>query len=368
MTGKNLARRIHAMTASIALASLLWACAGADRHMTDMQPSMEPYADLSNQSAEAVTETAQTAATATPEFGSVVQSISDGIYPVTDVSVAFDDDTYESVVTITRLNPFTGTFSSELVFDTGLNSLGGTDLEASETPLGRDGKDEFVVSGKNTEFALARVITVWSPNVFGDWASGGYWLYIDTDPETGEVSSAEVGAFIDGPEFSGESSPPTIGQATYEGLASGLYTAEVGSDGAFEEGTYALGEYRSSLALTADFTAGTIHGSVDNIVVSGSAYTPSGDEIGFANEPLGGEIVLESAGLSANGRATGSASVSGNNVASSEGVWGVQLSSMPDGFENPRAVGGTSGAIYTTTGGSEIALVGALYGVPRPPE
>ena len=368
MTGKNLVQRIHAMAASIALASLLWACAGADRHMTDIQPSMEPYAELSSQSAEAVTETAQTAATTTPEFGSVVQSIGDGVYPVVDLSVAFDDDTSESIVTITRLDPFTGTFSSELVFDTGLNSLGGTDLEASETPLGREGKDEFVIYGKDTEFALARVITVWDPLVFGDWASGGYWLYIDTDPETDEVSSAEVGAFIDGPEFSGNSSLSMIGDATYAGLAAGLYAAEVGSDGVFEEGTYALGEYRGSLALTADFTAGTIHGGVNDLVVSGSAYTPSGDEIGFANEPLGGEIVLGSAELSANGRATDRASFSGDNVASSEGVWGVQLSSMPDDFENPRAVGGTSGVIYTTTGGSEIALVGALYGVPRPPE
>ena len=112
------------------------------------------------------------AATATPEFGSVVQSIGDNVYPVTDLSVAFDEDIYESLVTITRLNPFTGS-SSELVFDTSLNGLGATDIEASETPLGRSGKDEFVVYGKDTEFALARVVTTWNPLVFGDWASGG---------------------------------------------------------------------------------------------------------------------------------------------------------------------------------------------------
>lgn len=224
-------------------------------------------------------------------------------------------------------------------------------------------------TGRIPKFALARVVTTWNPLVFGDWASGGYWVYMDTDPETGEVSSAEVGAFVDGPEFSGNSSQPATGQATYQGFATGLYTAAVGSGGAFEEGTYVLGEYRGSLALTADFAAETIHGSVDGIVINGTAYTPSGGQTKFADESVDGQILLNSATLSANGRATGSVSIVGNdNVASSEGVWGAQLSSTPDDFENPRAVAGTSGAIYTSHGGSEVALVGALYGVSGPPE
>ena len=36
-----------------------------------------------------------------------------------------------------------------------------------------------------------------------DWMAGGYWLHIRVDRMAGTVSSAEAGAFVDGPELPG---------------------------------------------------------------------------------------------------------------------------------------------------------------------
>lgn len=371
MTGKGLIRRIHAMIVLVALASLLWSCADADRNMAVMEPPTEgtepqreignPYAAFSDQGVKVILDAAHAAAIEKPAFGNIKQSLGNNVSPVSEVAVAFDPATFESVVTIVRSD------SSNLVFDT-VEDISDIVIDPPASLSGREGKDELVWYETDTEIALSRVITTWNPDDLGEWMTGGYWIYGSLGPDATGLSGAEVGAFIDGPELSGTSSLPESGHATYKGFGAGYYTAEVGSVGAFEKGSLVMGEYWGSLVLTAEFGAeAQIHGSVDDIQINGYAHTPSEPGVEFSQEPVNGQMRLNSAMLSADGHATGSVSIVGDNVVRSDGVWGMRLSSVPDDFDNPRAAAGTSSAIYTTSGGSEIVLLGVLYGLSEPP-
>ena len=359
MTGKNLMRRLHAMIVSLALASLLWSCAGSDRSVVVMQT---PYAEFPYQGVKALLDAAHSAAVEKPDFGNIKQTLGNNVSPVSEVTLAFDETTFESVVTVTRSN------SSQLVFDT-TEDISDIVINPSTSLSGREGKDELVRYETDTEIALARVITAWNPDDLGEWMSGGYWIYGVLEPDTAELSGAEVGAFIDGPELSGTVSLPDSGRATYRGFGAGYYTAESGKAGVFEEGTLTMGEYWGSLVLTADFGAEamTIHGSVSDLQVNGYAHTPSEPGVAFSQEPVGGQMRLNAATFSPDGTAVGSVSIIGKNVVRSDGIWGVALSSVPDDFGNPRAVAGTSSATYTRRGGSEIILIGVLYGLSEPP-
>ena len=372
MTGESLIRRIGATTVLIALASLLWSCAGADRNIVAMEPQTEgmeprtpignPYAAFSDQGAKAILDAAHAAAIEEPDFGIIKQSLGNNVSPVSEVTVAFDDATFESAVTIVRSN------SSKLVFDTG-EDIRAIIIDPSTSLSGREGKDELVWYETDTEIALSRVITTWNPDDLGEWMSGGYWIYGSLEPGTTGLSGAEVGAFIDGPELSGTSFLPVSGHATYKGFGAGYYTAEVGSDGAYEEGSLVMGEYWGSLVLTADFGAApmNIHGSVYDIQINGHVHTSSelGEDI--SQMPINGQIRLNAATLSADGHAVGSVSIVSDDVVRSDGVWGVELSSVPDDFDNPRAAAGTSSVIFTTSNGGEAVMTGVLYGLSEPP-
>ena len=329
---------------------------------------MEPgrgslYAEFPDQGVKAILDAAHSVAIEEPDFGSVKTSLGNNVSRVSEITIEFDDTTFESVVTIVRSN------SSKLVFDTS-EDISDIAIDNPSTSLaGREGKDELVWYVTDTEIALSRVVTTWDPDDLGEWVSGGYWIYAILEPDTAELSGAEVGAFIDGPEFLGTASLPESGNATYKGFSAGYYTAEVGDVGAFEKGTIVMGEYWGSLVLTADFGAEAmnIHGSVGDIYVNGYAHTPSGPGLEFFQQPVNGQMRLNSAKFLTDGNAIGSVSIVGNNVLRSDGIWGVELSSVPDNFGNPRATAGTSSATYTTNGGSEIVLMGVLYGLSEPP-
>lgn len=372
MTGKSFTRRICAMIVLIALASLLWSCADSDRNMVAMKPPTEgmepqlpignPYAAFPGQGVKAILDAAHAAAIEQPDFGIIKQSLGNNVSSVSEVTVAFDDATFESAVTVVRSN------SSKLVFDT-VEDISDSIINPSISLSGREGKDEIVWYETDTEIALSRVITTWNPDDLGEWMSGGYWIYGSLEPGTTGLSGAEVGAFIDGPELSGTASLPESGHATYKGFGAGYYTAEVGSDGAFEEGSLVMGEYWGSLILTADFGAAAmnIDGSVYDIQVNGHVHTSSelGEDI--PQMPINGQILLNAATFSADGHATGSVSIVGDGIVRSDGVWGVELSSVPDDFDNPRAAAGTSSVIFTRENGAEAVMIGVLYGLSEPP-
>lgn len=172
MTGKNLTRHIRAMTVLIALAPLLWSCAGSDRNMVAMEPQAEdmepqvpignPYAAFSDQGVKAILDAAHAAAIEEPDFGIIKQSLGNNVSPVSEVTVAFDPATFESVVTIVRSN------SSKLVFDTG-EDISDLVINPSTSLSGREGKDELVWYETGTEIALSRVITTWNPDDLGEW-------------------------------------------------------------------------------------------------------------------------------------------------------------------------------------------------------
>ena len=68
MTGKNFMRRLHTMIVSLALASLLWSCAGLDRSMVAKET---PYAEFPYQGVKALLDAAHSAAVEKPDFGNI---------------------------------------------------------------------------------------------------------------------------------------------------------------------------------------------------------------------------------------------------------------------------------------------------------
>ncbi len=193
---------------------------------------------------------------------------------------------------------------------------------------------------------------------------GGYWLHIAGNWANGTVSGVEVGAFVDGPELDNDP-VPTSGTATYRGLAGGLFAARFGTDDPnVPAGTHEIGEYNGEFMATADFGAGTVSGSIAVTRVVGIGETPAGQTYDFDNA-YEARLILDPASIDA---ATGTLEgrvrlvVPGVTVTSQDGSWGSRLSNRNDGNGHPRALAGTHAGAATTTGGSEVAYIGAHFG------
>ena len=102
-----------------------------------------------------------------------------------------------------------------------------------------------------------------------------------------------------------------------------------------------------------------------SIRVSGVRHPQAGGASRFGNSPTTWGIVLEEAGIGADGftgetRVTSASSEFG--IVDTGGGWGGKLSNMPDGDGNPRLVAGTHGARFTSAGGTEGSFVGVFAG------
>ena len=124
------------------------------------------------------------------------------------------------------------------------------------------------------------------------------------------VTGAEIGAFVDGPEFDGSPTFPSLGIATYNGVAAGFFAARYGNEYAgtiLPPGTVGIGAYEGDLRLTADFGAGSISGKVDSIEISGIYETPRGALLELSG-PSVNEIHLSATGFT-DGRFIGGVTV-----------------------------------------------------------
>ena len=289
-----------------------------------------------------------------PKFGSVVQSISEGIADTNTADVEFDRG--QMTLTVTRadgsrliLDSRTDTFESEDGFFHGYNHRAWALLKAS---------------GRSA--TIAATGAEWSPNDYGDWITGGFWLHLTGNLWTTpvNVTGVEIGAFVDGPELNGRPTLPSMGTATYNGSAAGFYVSEYGNESVVP-GTIEIGSYGGNLQLTADFGANSISGGIHSIRVYGIGETPAGDTYSFEDEPSGTEIRLGATGFS-DGRFTGEVTLISTDpritIASSSGSWGGKFSTVDDSEGNPRLVAGTHAGEATTTGGSQTVFVGAFIG------
>ena len=300
---------------------------------------------------------AQQAAQNTPRFGSVTQSTNrDGAGVTTDQASTRFSPGPRLVVDIARRNG--GTLS----LDTDQHTVA-YDLDTSAV-TGREFAQAVVLKHSASELTLGLVATDWSSDDSTDYLAGGYWVHATGDIYAGNVTHAEMGAFVDGPELRGTPDMPTLGTATYNGITAGLYAARYGTDTAVPQGTHEIGEFSGNLALTADFAAGNISGAVNNVSLSYVTETPSGDIYTGLNEASYYRLNLGTTPFDSNGTFTGTDVTLTHPLLSirSEGSWGGQFSTRDDSAGNPRLVAGTLGGTGTTPGGSTASFVGAFYG------
>ena len=351
----------------VSLALILSGCGGGgDGGSVQMPPTQTPeptppenlkLSDVQALDPGQVLDIAQQAAISMPKFGSVVQSASATLADVNTAAVEFDRG--QMAVTVTRQDGISLTLDSR--------------MDAVETAGGfwhgyhHRGWALLRVSGNSA--TIAAISGEWSPHDYGDWIAGGVWLHFTGNLWRTPISvtGAEIGAFVDGPEFDGSPTPPSLGIATYNGVAAGFFAAKYGNEYAgtiLPPGTVGIGAYEGDLRLTADFGAGSISGKVDSIEISGIYETPRGALLELSG-PSVNEIHLSATGFT-DGRFIGGVTVTSTDprlvVANSNGSWGGQFSTIDDGDGNPRLVAGTHGGEFATTGGSQSVFVGMFNG------
>ena len=311
---------------------------------------------------------ARNAATASPTFGSVTQSSNQDEFDVsTDTaSTTFSAGPPRLTVAIARQDGGT------LVLDT---------AEHTETSENLDGATEFapdrssawatLIDINASELSAARVQIFWSPSDYSDYLAGGYWFRatgFGEDAEiydvfTGDAGAAEIGAFVDGTELRGTPELPITGTAAYDGFAGGLYAAQAGLDAEIEAGTIEVGEFEGDITLTANFDTQDISGTVDNIYLDYTQFTPGGESA--SGESLTDyELELGAAPFGSDGTFTGSdvTLINPSLTTNTNGSWGGRFSTVDDSAGNPRVVAGTFGGAAHTSGETNVTFVGAFYG------
>ena len=325
--------------------------------------------DAQADAADSGVDAAQGAASNDPAFGSVTQSSNQDANGVTSdhASATFTDDGGPKlVVTVTRadgsmlsLDSATDVFENE-PFEEALDSPeNGTSYAVG--PLYRH---------TETEFTVAVVSVDWDSSDATDYLAGGYWLNATLDSASDEVVSAEIGAFVDGPEIRGTPDLPVTGTATYNGigLAGGVYAAEYGADLAdadIPEGSDEIGAFVGDIELTADFGARNISGAVDNISLSFVTVAPSGEVLEEVDEEAVDYVLqLGMAPFGSGGTFTGTdVELTHPGLAfDTDGSWGGKFSTEDDSDGNPRLVAGTLGGNATSSGGTSAVFVGAFIG------
>ena len=363
-------KHLHLCAITLSLGILLSACGGGSGGgLVNTAPPSPPSADM--QTAFSGTETRDIAAAAqaaknllnasrqsgAPIFGSVVQAFTDGISGVTGVETSFNGGRF--ALQINRQN------GSATTLDTDRDLVSDVDeVSPSENLItNRNAVQGYVYRLNEREFTAAGVGVEWSNTDFTDYLSLGYWLHVDIGTQ-----NAEIGTFIDGPEFADTIQVPVTGTATYNGRAGGIYLTRHGTDvPLIPSGTFQQGEYTGRVRLTADFGSNQISGRVDNIgLYNVLAVAPDGRT---AYEPdltdTDYEIILGAAPISQTGTFSGQGVTLTHpqlQITSSEGDWAGRFSTIDDGSGNPRAVAGTHRASVTYAGGSEGVFAGAFYG------
>lgn len=308
------------------------------------------------------------AANAIPVFGSVTQS-SNSLSGVTTDAASASLDGNRLTLTVERAN------GSRLTLDSAGEASASQEFEF---PIeGRSGRVDAMLdfgelSLSRAEISVAAVYTSWNDDDPLNYLAGGYWMHVEGDLLDPDGIAVEIGAFMDGPELSGTPALPSVGEASYRGPASGIYAYGYGGGHASRaEGSAVVGEFFGIAALVADFAAGTVSGSIDEMMVSGLGTTPDGEEFEVAGENPGLRVELGSAAFGANGTFTGAgvtvASTDPNRtVESSGGTWGGRFSDRLEAGQ-PRLAGGTVGAEWEEPNGGHGVLLGAFMGTREPP-
>ncbi len=212
----------------------------------------------------------------------------------------------------------------------------------------------------DTSVTLAAVYTNWNNADPSDYLAGGYWMHAVGRVNPLEITGVEIGAFVDGPEISGDPTLPVSGRATYTGTAGGLYGYKNGSTG-----VTTIGEFQGDASLTAVFSGSpTISGCIGcngGVSVAGVGVSGSGQTATFSGSaPV--RVRMQAASVTG-GDFTGNVKMerSDKSVTSSGGSWGGRFSTKTQAGD-PRLVAGTVGGKWTEADGSRGTAVGAWFG------
>lgn len=351
----------------------LAACSQMDNMVDPVSPGPGPdmaprsFADAQTADPEAARAAGAEAANALPGFGSVTQSSNSASGVTTDTASASLEGS-RLTLRVERAN------GRSLTLDSAGEASQSQDIDFPVE--GRSGRayallDLGALSLSRTAISVAAVYTSWDDDDPANYLAGGYWMHVEGELLDPDGIAVEIGAFMDGPELSGTPALAALGEASYRGPATGIYAYRYGSGHADRlEGSGVVGEFFGIAALDADFAAGTVSGSIEELTVSGLGAAPDGEAFEIAGEDPGLRVDLGSAAFGRNGTFTGRAvTVASTNpnrtIDSSGGAWGGRFSNVPE-TDQPRLVGGTVGAEWEERNGGGGVVLGAFLGATGP--
>lgn len=223
----------------------------------------------------------------------------------------------------------------------------------------------------STTYAYAAVS--WANDDPTDYLAAGYWMHFPGHPP--DPAMAEAAGFIDGPELDVSNPPhlPVQGQATYSGLAGGIYRYKYGDNwGAQLAGTFAVEGYAATVTLSADFSDNTLHGCIgcqgDIAIARSHLHLILGDRLRQLSAlPTDYELHLDAVSFNPDDGTFEHPAVTVKHpertVTQSEGFWGGQFSNLPDADGNPRLVAGFSDAGFEEADGSSGSFWGMFNGL-----
>ena len=206
------------------------------------------------------------------------------------VSTAFDGT--DLTITVSRDD------GSALALDTGSDVSDSSD--PFESPIaGHSAQAWVVLKIDNDGISVARATVTANEGDAADYLTMGYWMHIAGDLTELSFTGVEIGAFVDGPELS-LASPPTLpvqGSASYYGPAGGAYSVLHGTGEGGTPGSTEIGEFASTVELTANFAADTIGGCVgcrDGVALFGELYdADTGESTDVLFEDSGYQLHLD---------------------------------------------------------------------------
>ena len=345
-----------AVTATLALLTLA-ACGGGGGGGTASNggPYSPTLTDARSANGSAARNAGAQAATNLPSFGSVTQSTNAGsVAGISGDAASTSFDGRNVRVTVQR------TDGSQLAFDGATDRIGGE----SYPPVlpGYSYRGDALLTSTATTLSVAAVYTNWNNADPTDYLAGGYWMHLEGRTDTLEITGADIGAFVDGPELSGVAPTlPRLGTARYLGRAGGVYAYEAGR-------STEVGEFDTDAQLTANFTSNTISGClgcVEGVTIWGVATDANGNASEFGDETAPVRLRLGETAIGPNGNFRNqNVRLEGDDrtVTHTDGSWGGQFSNIPVQTGEPRLVAGTAGAEWTEADGSVGVFVGAWFG------
>ena len=354
---RRLARTATLAVAATFALSALAACGGGGGGGTASNdgPSGPTLTDARSANGSAARSAGAQAATNLPSFGSVTQSTNAGsVAGISGDAASTSFDGRNVRVTVQR------TDGSQLAFDGATDRIGGE----SYPPIvpGYSYRSDALLTSTARTLSVAAVYTNWNNADPTDYLAGGYWMHLEGRTDTLEITGADIGAFVDGPELSGVAPTlPRLGTARYSGEAGGVYVYEAGR-------STEVGEFETDAQLTANFTSNTISGClgcVRGVTVWGVETDANGDTSEFGDETVPVRLRLGETAIGPNGNFRNqNVRLEGDDrtVTHTDGSWGGQFSNIPTQTGDPRLVAGTAGAEWTEADGSKGVFVGAWFG------